>query len=152
MGSSDALSTLVCEDRAGVCKSKQGVVGEDGTESHCSGVEDGFMTETAQAAVPMHNLYLLTNHNVPEDGEEGKDGWHGRFAVNDEEGDMVDLETVRQITHTGPAFVRMRHDYHFVSAINEFLHLSRFIRHNTGSMVRFVAWLRIPSSQLTEDT
>ena len=39
----------------------------------------------------------------------------------DEKGDMVDLEAIGQIANTGPAFIRVRDDYDFVAAVDQFL-------------------------------
>lgn len=41
------------------------------------------MAETTQACMAMYNFNLLSNDNVPEDGEEGEDRWKGRGAVDD---------------------------------------------------------------------
>lgn len=67
----------------------------------------------------MHNLYLLPYDNVPEYWEEGEDGWEGRLSIDDKEGYMVDLEAIREVPHTGSAFVCMGNNDDFMAAINE---------------------------------
>lgn len=67
----------------------------------------------------MYNLDLLSNNDVAEDWEEGKHGWKGRRTVNDEKGDMVDFEAVREIPHSRAPVVGVRYNDDFVSSINE---------------------------------
>ena len=49
------------------------------------------MAETAQACMPMYNLYLLSNDDVSKDWEEREDSREGGCAIDDEEWDMVNL-------------------------------------------------------------
>jgi len=79
------------------------------------------MAETAQASVPMYNLNLFANDDIPEDGEKGEHRGHGRLAVYDKERDMVDFEAIGEISNSGPSFVRMGDDDDFMSAIDKFL-------------------------------
>lgn len=65
----------------------------------------------------VHNLYAFANDNVPENGEERKDGRKGRFAIDDHERDMVDLETIREIADAGPALIGMSYDDDLVASI-----------------------------------
>lgn len=79
------------------------------------------MTQTAQTGVAVDNLDSFSDDNIPEDRKEGEDGWKGGFAVDDEEGDVVDLEAIGEISDAGSAFVGMRDDDDFVAAVYEFL-------------------------------
>lgn len=67
----------------------------------------------------MHNLYLLSDDNVAKDWEEREDGWEGRCAVDDEEGNVVDFEAIGEISHARPSFVCMRNDYHIMAAVDK---------------------------------
>jgi hypothetical protein len=67
----------------------------------------------------MHNLNLLSNDNIPEDGEEREDGWEGRCSIDDEKWNVVDFEAIRQISHSSPPIVGVSDDYDFVPSINE---------------------------------
>lgn len=67
----------------------------------------------------MYNLDLLSNDDIPEDGEEREDGGKGGCAVNDEKRDMVDLEAIREISHAGSPIICMRYNYDFVSSVDE---------------------------------
>ena len=79
------------------------------------------MAETAQAGMTMHNFDALSNHDVAEDGEEGEHRGHGRFAVDNEEGHMVDLEAIGQVADTGSTFVCVGDDDDFVASVYQFL-------------------------------
>ena len=67
----------------------------------------------------MYNLDLLSNDDIAEDWEEGEHGWKGRCAVDDEKGDMVDFEAVREIPHSRAPVVGVRYNDDFVSSIDE---------------------------------
>jgi len=84
-------------------------------------MKNGLPTETAETRMTVDDLNLFSNDNIAENGEEGKDGREGCLAVDDEEGDVVDLEPVGEVAHSGPAFVRVCDDDHFVSTVNQFL-------------------------------
>jgi hypothetical protein len=77
------------------------------------------VAKTAQACMAMHDLNLLSNDNVPEDWEERKDGWESRGAVDDEEWDVVDFETIGEVSHSGSAIVCVRNDDHLVASVDE---------------------------------
>ena len=82
-------------------------------------MQNCFMAHTAQTCVTMHNLYLLSYDNVAEYWKEGKDSWHCRFSVYDEERDMVDLEAIRKISDSSPSFVSMGDDDYFMTPVNK---------------------------------
>lgn len=69
----------------------------------------------------MDNLNLLADDNVTENGKEGEDSREGGLAVDDKEGNVVDLEAIGQVAHTSAAFILMGDDNDLVAAINEFL-------------------------------
>ena len=78
------------------------------------------MTKTAQACVPMHDFNLLSQNDVSEYWEEGKDGRKSSFSIDDKERYMVDLETIGEIPNTSPPFICMGDDDDFVATIDEF--------------------------------
>lgn len=112
---------FVGEDGGSVSEPKKGVIGEDGSQTHCAGVEDGFATEAAETRMAMNNLNLLSNDNVAEDGEEGEDGGEGSFAVDNEERNMIDLQSIGEVSDSGTSFVCMGNNNDFVSPVDEFL-------------------------------
>jgi hypothetical protein len=81
----------------------------------------GLMTEIAETGMAMHNLDLLSYDDVPKDGEERKDGRERSFAVDDEEWNVVDLETVGKVSNARPPSIRMGYYDHFVATVDEFL-------------------------------
>lgn len=64
------LEQLVGEDTGSIRKPKQRMIREDCPQSHCPRMQDGFVAETAQACMAMHDLNLFSNNNVPEDWKE----------------------------------------------------------------------------------
>lgn len=115
------LEQLVCKNRSRVGKSKQGMVREHSAKAHGPGMKNSFMAETTQAGMPVDNLDLLANDNVPENGEEGENRRHSGLAVYNEERDVVDLESIGKVADPGASFVGMGNDDHFVASVNKFL-------------------------------
>ena len=66
----------------------------------------------------VYNLDLLTYNYIAEYGEKGEDRWHSRFSVYDKEGNVVDLETVCQVSDSCSAFIRVGNDDNFVASVN----------------------------------
>lgn len=97
------------------------MIGEDGSETHCAGVEDGFATEATETRMAMDNFDLLPNDNVAEYGEEGEDGREGGLAIDNEERNVIDLESIGEVSDSCSALVCMSDDNDFVSAIDQFL-------------------------------
>jgi hypothetical protein len=112
---------LVGKYGACIGKSKQRVIGEDGSDPHCPCMENGFMAEAAETGMPVHNLDLFADDDVSEDREEGEDGREGGLAVYHQKWHMVDLEAVGEVAHAGPAFVGVGYDDDLVSAVYELL-------------------------------
>ena len=97
------------------------MIGEDGSQTHCAGVKDGFATEATETRMAMDNLDLLPNDNVAEYGEKGEHGREGSFAVDNEERNVIDLESVGEVSDSRSALVCMSDDNDFMSAIDQFL-------------------------------
>jgi len=68
----------------------------------------------------MHDLNPLSYNDIPEHREEREDGRKGGFAVDDEEGNVVDFEAIGEVAHTGATLIRVCNDNDLVSAIDEF--------------------------------
>ena len=82
---------LICQDTRRIRETKKRMIREHRPQPHSPSMQDGFMTQTAQARMTMHDLNLLSDDNVPEDREEGKYGWEGGFSVNYEKRNMIDF-------------------------------------------------------------
>lgn len=115
------LQKLVREDTSRIGEAKERMVRKHRPEAHRPRMEDGLMTETAQTCVPMDDLNLLSDDDVAEDWEEGKHRGHGGLAVNDEERDMIDLESIRQVSDAGAPGVGMCDDDDLMTAVDELL-------------------------------
>lgn len=112
---------LVGKDTSSIGKSKQTMIGKDSSQAHGASMQYPLMTQAAQTGVSVNNLNAFSNDDIAEDWKEGEDGREGGLAVNDEEGNVVDLQSVCEISDSSAAFVGMGDDDNFVASINEFL-------------------------------
>jgi len=69
--------------------------------------------------VTVHNFDLLSDHNVTEYWKEGENGRHCGLAIDDEEWDMVHLESIGEVSDATTTFVGMRYDDYLMASINE---------------------------------
>jgi hypothetical protein len=115
------LEELVGQNGGGIGESEERVVGKDCAQSHRSRMENGFSTEATETSMAVHNLNLFANHDIAEYGKERKDSREGSFAVDDEEGDVVDFQAIGEVADSCSTFVRMRDYDDFVSAVDQFL-------------------------------
>lgn len=69
----------------------------------------------------VYNVDLLSNDDVAEYWEEREDGRKRGRAIDDEEGHIVDFETVRQVADAFPILIRVSYDHHLVASINKSL-------------------------------
>ena len=92
------------------------------------------MAKTAQTRMAMYNLNLLSNDNIPDNGEERENGWEGRCSIDDEKGNVVDFEAIRKISHSSPPIVCMSNDYDFVPSINELSRQLVDVRFNSSGL------------------
>lgn len=79
------------------------------------------MAKATQTGVSMDNLDALADDNVAKDGKKREDGGKGGLAIDDPEGNVVDFESIGQISHALSAGVGMGDDNDFVSTVDEFL-------------------------------
>lgn len=77
------------------------------------------MTQTTQACMPMHDFNPLSQNDIPEYGEKGKDSREGRFPIDDKKRHVVDFETIGKIADARSALVGMGDDDDLVAAIDE---------------------------------
>jgi len=82
-------------------------------------MQNSLMTETAKTAMTVNNLNLLPKNNISEHGKEGEDGWHGRFAVNNQEWNMIHLKAICEIVNSCAAFVGMGNNDDFMAAVDQ---------------------------------
>ena len=68
----------------------------------------------------MYNLNLFSNDNVAEDGKEREDSWQRRFSIYNKKRNVVDFETICEISDTGSTLICMGNDDYFMTSINKF--------------------------------
>jgi hypothetical protein len=110
---------LVRENGTRISEAKERVIGKNSPQAHCARMQDSFMAKTAETAMAMHNLNTFANANVPEGGKEREDGRKGGGAVDDEEGNVVDLDAVCEVANTLPVIVGVGDDDDLVATIDE---------------------------------
>lgn len=69
----------------------------------------------------VYYLDFLPDNDVAEDGEEREDGWKCCFAVDNEEGHMIDFQPVGKVSHAPTTLVAMCDNYDFVAPVYELL-------------------------------
>lgn len=84
------------------------------------------MTEATQTGMPMDDLNLFANDDIPEYREKGEHRGHGRLAVYDKERDMVDFEAIGEVSNSSTSFIRMSDNDDFMSTIDEFLKRDKY--------------------------
>ena len=67
----------------------------------------------------MNNLDPFSDDDIPQNREKGEDGWKSRLSVDNQEWNVVDLETIGQVMHSCPAPVGVSDHDHLVSSIDE---------------------------------
>lgn len=115
------LEQLVGQNACSISETKQTVVGENCPQAHCARMQNGFMAKAAQTGMSMDDLNALADDNVAEDGEKGEDGRKGGLAIDDPEGNIVDFESIGQVSHALSAGIGVGDDNDFVSTVDEFL-------------------------------
>ena len=114
------LQQLVCQNASGIRKPEKRMVRKHCTQTHGPSVEDGFMAETAEACMTMHDLDALSDYDIAENRKKGEHSGHGGLSVDDQKGNMIHLEAICQVPNARPAFIRVRYDDDLVASINEF--------------------------------
>lgn len=69
--------------------------------------------------MPMHDFDLLSQDDIPEYWEEGKNSRESSFSIDDKERYVVDLEAIRKISNTTSSFICMGDDDDFMATIDE---------------------------------
>lgn len=68
----------------------------------------------------MNDIDALAQDDVAEYGEEGKDGRKTGGPVNDEEGNVINFESIGEISYSCPALISVRDDDDLVAPVPEF--------------------------------
>lgn len=91
---------------------------KDSAETHCPSVQNGFMAEATQTGMSMDNLDLFSQDDVAENWKERENGGKGRFTVDNQERDMIDLETIGKVAYSRTTFVGMGDDDDLMAAVD----------------------------------
>jgi len=67
------------------------------------------------------DLDVLPNDDIAKYGEKGEDSWECGLSIYDEEGDIVNLETIGEVAHAVAGLIRVGYYYYFMAAVPEFL-------------------------------
>ena len=97
------------------------MVGKDGSQTHGASMEDGLVAQAAETGMSVDYLYTFANDDIPKNGEKREDGRESRLSVDDEKGNIIDFQAICEVAYTSPAFVGVRYNDDFVSAIYKFL-------------------------------
>jgi len=79
------------------------------------------MAQTTQTSVAVDDFDLLSDDDIAEDWKEGEDSWKGCLAINDEKRNMIDFETIGEISDSSTAFICVSYDDDFVATVDEIL-------------------------------
>lgn len=110
---------LIRQDTRSIREPKKRMIRKDRSQPHSPSMEDSLVTQTAQACMPMHDLNLLSQNDISENREEGKDSRESSFPVDDKERHMIDLEAVCEIPNTSSPFISVGDDDDFVATVDE---------------------------------
>jgi hypothetical protein len=114
------LQKLIGEYATSIRESKETMIRKDSPQAHGPRMQYGLVAQATKTGMSVYDLDALANYNIAKDGEEREDGREGGLAVDDPEGNVVDLEAVGQVSYARSASIGVCDDYDFVPAIDEF--------------------------------
>ncbi len=110
---------LVGQNAPSVCESKQGMIRKDCAETHGAGVQYSFVAEATETGVSMYYFDFFSECDIAKYREERKDCGECGLAVYYEKRDVIDLETIGEVSYSCTAPIRMSNDDHFVAAVDQ---------------------------------
>lgn len=113
------LEQLVGKNASSVGKPKQGVIREDCSYAHGPGMQGCFPAQTAEGSMSVDDVDLLSYEDITEYREEREDGGKGCRAVDDEEGDVVDLEAIGKVAYALAIVVGVCYNDDLMTPIDE---------------------------------
>jgi hypothetical protein len=112
------LEQLICKNTRRIRKPKQRMIRKNRPQPHRPRMQNALMTHGTQTPMSMHNLNPLPDANIPKHRKTRKHGGKGGLAVDDEEGDVVDLEAVCEVADAFAVVVGVGYDDYFVAAVD----------------------------------
>lgn len=82
-------------------------------------MQNGLVTEAAQARMSVYNLDLFAYDDIAEHGKEGENRWKRGLAEYYEEWNMIHFQPVGEIMDSGPPLVCVRDDDDLVATVNQ---------------------------------
>lgn len=79
------------------------------------------MTQAAETCMTVYNFDSFAYDNVAKYWEEGENGGEGSLAVDDEEGYVVDLQSVCEVSDPCSTGICVCDDYDLVPTVDKFL-------------------------------
>lgn len=113
------LQQLIRQDTRRVRKPKERMIRKHSPQTHRARMQDRLMAQITQTPMPMHNIDLLADNNIPKHREKGKHRWEGGLPVDHVEGDMIHLQAVGEVAYSVAPAIGMCYDHYFVAAIDE---------------------------------
>lgn len=83
-------------------------------------MKNAFMTQRTQTAMSVHNLNLLPNTNIPQNRKKREDSRKRGLAIDDEEGYVVDFESVCEVADAFAVIMGVGDDDDLVAAVYQF--------------------------------
>lgn len=116
----DEFEQFVRQDTSSIRKSKQRMIRKHCSQPHRPRMQDRLMAQITQTPMTMHNLNLFPDTYIPEDREEREDGRKGGLAIDNKEGDVVDLQAVVEVSNPLAVVVGVRYDDDLVATVYKF--------------------------------
>lgn len=82
-------------------------------------MQDRLEAEAAETGMAVDDFDLLPDDNVAEYWEEREDCRERRLAIDDEEGNMIDLQPISQVSDASSASVGVGNDDDFVATVDQ---------------------------------
>lgn len=95
------------------------MIRKDSAETQGASVQYSFMAEATETGVSMYYFDFLSECDVTKYGEERKDRGECGLAVYYEKWDVIDLETIGEVSYSRTTLICMGNDDHFVAAVDQ---------------------------------
>lgn len=111
----------VGNDGAGVGKTEQRVIGEDGTNAEHTGMNQRFESKCRKGRVAVHDVDSFAQQDLTKQRKRVQNGRQYALVVNDHERQVVYFESVRHVPDAGAVIVRVSDYNHFVTGRDQTL-------------------------------
>ena len=70
--------------------------------------------------MPMYNLNFFSENDITENGKEGENSGKSAFSIDDQKGNVIDLESICEIPDACATLVGMGDDHDLMATVNKF--------------------------------